>query len=507
MLHVAFVSLSSKDKRHQFENTLLALVREAGYASQNRLFCDHNRRVLPMSLSNLYALTPFAARVYANVTVVSTETEENARFMSIYNSLFSCARLISVTWQPYVSKLIGIGVANTPIDIFKYRMNLLDSCFRTHFANLTQLCKFPADLVESMILGSGEKRRVNDMNHSQRLAHDIIQILSKPNTHRMRELYIQLLIMWPHALWLGELSLEKVHQRIIRTLTHSNRHDEHILAMKNARFSDWQGRLHSCILYQDEEVFIDGLLAARLLGGPKVANRVHRSLPSSLSAKIHHLLSTKGPVAKELLLQAQFIFNIHSTNTCRRIVSKDRTATLPVCNNTFITKVEKLLAMCGVARSDLASILTSSLRIRCCCGLRNSKIRRGDILLISSGDEMCQSGQLCDKNEHPNCSSRFYTYRVELFLKDVPSCGKFSAIAQRFYCDVDSESGVGNARLSSIHLIPVLPTVTIWRTVHSCTNLCTYSSSSRTIEHEVDENGTTSFQLLQWSSGFPPRAG
>lgn len=148
-------------------------------------------------------------------------------------------------------------------EVQRYRNRVLESRYRDHFMELTKVSAINKELAESMPTSSGELIPVEDMNITQKLSYGIVQVLSKPNTHRLRELYIQLRVLWLHSVWLGAFSLEKVHQRIKRILWHSNRHDEHVLAMNSARFGDWQARLHVCLVRHETNVVIDAFLASR----------------------------------------------------------------------------------------------------------------------------------------------------------------------------------------------------------------------------------------------------
>lgn len=53
------------EERYFVVRRLLIMSRESGYATQNPLFCNDNHLVLPMTLSNLYALAPYASHMYA----------------------------------------------------------------------------------------------------------------------------------------------------------------------------------------------------------------------------------------------------------------------------------------------------------------------------------------------------------------------------------------------------------------------------------------------------------
>ena len=505
LLLIGFLSLATKEKRRKFEKGLLELSRESGFITQNRLFCTEKRRVLLMSLSHVHALTPFASCIYSSMFSLDELQNKHA---VIRDTLSSCHHFISIVWQPYVSRLVGECRSMSAAEIEKFRRNAVESKFRIHWKNLLKVCIVSDELEQSMLLNSGQLRPVKEFNFEQRLAFDTIRILSKPNTHRIREFFLQLIFLWPHAVWFGELSLEKVHQRIKRTLQHSNRHNEHSLALQNCRFSDWQGRLHSCFIRHGHELVIDALLASRILGGNNFVNKIREAIPASVLTRIRKLLKPGGIVAEELSLQSQYVFNSHSTGICRRFVFPDRAA-LPLQSNwaSFRDDVKRILQGSGFAFTDLDSVLTSSLRIRCTCGFRNLRIKVGDIRLVRSGHELCAHGKVCDVNEHPVQSSTFHLYRVLAYVKHAANESGFAAIAQRFFCDVDDVDSTGNVRFSSLHLIPVDPDSTIWKSFHSCGRLGCSISNSGKILHKRGSESTDFYELMQWFSGYLPRSG
>jgi len=69
------------------------------------------------------------------------------------------------------------------------------------------------------------------------------RVLDKPNVHRLYEFAFHTIPMVGHAMITQELSLEKMHKALKRSVERSNHRDEHLFAMRNSTLEDWKSRL------------------------------------------------------------------------------------------------------------------------------------------------------------------------------------------------------------------------------------------------------------------------
>ncbi len=170
-----------------------------------------------------------------------------------------------------------------------------------------------------------------------RVYNSCIEILSKPNLHRLRELVQQLVWMWPHVSWCGEITLEKAHQGIKYSLKKSNNKDEHTFVMDSMRFSHWQHRLAECYEVQGTTRTLILPPARKLLLG---STADHLSEGSSgcaeIDSNIRRLLNPQGPLAVE----------IHRQSPCSHVLPCS-----PSCQMDFIP----------LGRSTLQSLCTDSI--------------------------------------------------------------------------------------------------------------------------------------------------
>lgn len=136
----------------------------------------------------------------------------------MYRALFTSAQLIHGYWT---GRLL---VPHTATEGWKasnlQNLNVRrENNYLQHFLALRALCDVSKE-DQCALLDDDDNVVINSSTpHNLRFAYFTVRALSKPNTHRLRELYVQLRDFWPHVIWLSELSLEKGHQRVKRILT------------------------------------------------------------------------------------------------------------------------------------------------------------------------------------------------------------------------------------------------------------------------------------------------
>jgi len=139
-----------------------------------------------------------------------------------------------------------------------------------------------------------------------------MHILSKANTHRMVELWTEQHLAWRHVIWMGELNLERTHQRVKQSIKKSNGKEEQILAVNALRFNDWQGRLRSIVIEGVGGPRIhmrEGLALLTGRGNSQLATAV---IPEGIRTRIKKLLHNDGLAMGEIKLQGQLIYGKHS---------------------------------------------------------------------------------------------------------------------------------------------------------------------------------------------------
>lgn len=212
MLTVALLSFSAIPSRKLFECILFATVRDAGMSTSNRVFTHYMLGFLSMPISEVYALTPFIVRAYV-LTCTATGFSIHAIPMHVntFHALCSCTRLVHTTWQN--RRINSSGEAEELIR--SNWMQLRREAHCAHMKALQVLCTLDADLVHTLEDDEGNVLPTKDMNAAQLFAYKTIRSLAKANTHRLCEFNDELVWVWGHPVWTGELPLERTHTNVL----------------------------------------------------------------------------------------------------------------------------------------------------------------------------------------------------------------------------------------------------------------------------------------------------
>lgn len=196
-----------------------------------------------MFISDKYALAYVAPTAYSTVIPTGTDNEDN-RTISL---LFSIKNRISSWWQ---SKPVHLNKHSIDeyhkTSVLESRKRIIKS-FKLHIESISNICTIPDETSNDMLDSNGNIRNRRNLSQSQKSLLDALHALSKPNTHRLLELYHQWRRFNWHIGWAGELSLEKTHQLYKKHISHSNNHDVHCTSMYSAITKDWKQRMRSCV--------------------------------------------------------------------------------------------------------------------------------------------------------------------------------------------------------------------------------------------------------------------
>jgi len=212
-----------------------------------------------------------------------------------------------------------------------------------------------------------------------------IKILERPNTHRLVEYYMEQHLAWRHAMWTGELSLERTHQRVKQSLKKTNGQEEHILAVNASRFNDWQGRLRSVVIQRDDTHMIHMRESIGLLAGRGRSQLVDAQIPLPVRMKIGNMLHPEGLVMGEIRLQGQLVFGKHGFLCGKRESRVIRRCTkgAKICVHkvdVYETKREELWADLFPGMNFDEKTLMTRVRYECKCGMRRGVVNSGDLI-------------------------------------------------------------------------------------------------------------------------------
>lgn len=118
-------------------------------------------------------------------------------------------------------------------------------------------------------------------------------------------------LMFVHPVWVGELSMEKVHQRVKRALKYMNFHSEHILAVNAIRFQDWQGRLHSCMHISSSSHPYHLRESIRLLAGHAYTPLRNACISQTWQHHVHQIMNDSSPFIREPEVQGHTALSMH----------------------------------------------------------------------------------------------------------------------------------------------------------------------------------------------------
>jgi len=375
--------------------------------------------------------------------------------------------------------------------------------FSRYWEALREVLEVPEPMAELFTNNNGEVEVVAGGAGGYRLVYDTIRELDKANLHRFFEYAIEQIHFWSHPCWLGELTLERAHQRLKTVLRKSNKKQEHILMMNAMRFNDWQGRLTGLYNIGAPTLQLPFRECASLLSGVRDNGSPAAIEDAASIASIAQLLHPAGVVAKELRLQEQHVYGYHGiycndADAYTFQLSPKRTALPSHAFGNIAENAPPILAALGQP-FDADNQARYALRIirSCRCPRRKIVITTGDIAVK-------QAPQPAPENAPP-------TYEQMLFfIHDPAENNSFRYVARPGTVSIPDE----NLRRYFTPTVPftyslelITAESTFIATVHACAEEDCVTSVLGNIIHSLTENGADRFLLLESSSAFPPRKG
>lgn len=394
-----------------------------------------------------------------------------------------------------------------------------ENSYVQHFLALQCLCNVSKE-EQCALLDDDDNVVLNASTpHNLRFAYYAVRALSKPDTHRLRELYVQLRDLWPQAVWISELSLERGHQRVKRILRHTNHHDEHVLDMNGARFCDWQARLIAALTWEDGLASVHVLSGVRLLGGPAALRKYQcEHTPSEevldMERSVRRLLAPGSIVRRKLELHAPLTLTRQCVTECPRKVRVDKSSRVYLRLGDFAQRRADKVLLSGDAEVDKhkCAVSYSAAHVACSCKHSRSRWVAGDVV-VRRAPELPYPAQDADPV--------YCYYRIVAFAMDEDQEGDCLAAVQRMFVrEVDGDM-YGVVFTRNIRILLLQPDEVVWRSTHDCiAGKCEVNALGRCIRHAraVQTSGplaaasqckmsTDVYRLLTWTTGYPPRSG
>jgi len=491
-------SLPPTTARQQFLSAIRGFVREKALPTDNMMFpgesVSSGTQFGGKSLiTHKYILLPFVAQSYdvaSNSIAEDIETEYRDKISDLLHTLTT---FIGQNWAS----------PHTPPFLSSTHIEFSQGAFARYWEALREVLEVPDAMAELFTNNQGEVEVVTGGGNEYRLIYDTIREVDKPNLHRFFEYTIEQIHFWSHPCWLGELTLERTHQRLKTVMRKSNKKQEHLLMMNAMRFNDWQGRLTGLYNVNAPNQNLPFNECASLISGVR-NNGLPVSVPDPATiASLTQLLHPGGVVARELRMQKQFIYGYHGihcndANADTFQLSTNLSAIPAIAFGNIPGHAPPILATLG-HDFDADNQRRYALRI-----LRSCRCPRRKIVTTS--------GDIAKKRASPPApedSPPIYE-QILFFIRDAAEDNTFRYVARR--------GTVSNPDLNlRRYFTPTLPFIYTMElitgesefiaAVHACAEEDCRTSELGNIIHRLEANGADRFLLLESSSAFPPRKG
>jgi len=342
----------------------------------NALFSRRDWTFHTMPISDCYRLVPVFGDAFRWITSKATDSIDIRRYQSkLLDLIVSFTRLFGNIWAREMNDRVG----------------RIERAHRDYCLKFDKLNEVDSEMMAKCLSGGGKggkgKGKKGKLSQTHNLRCSVISTLDKPNTHRIREFAIEQSLFWDHPVWVGELSLERTHQRVKRALKQTNCKEEQILAMNGLRFNDWQARLCSVLQIDVQPVRVHYREAIALLYGRNSGVFDDQVAYANAQDRAWTVLDPSSIFMKELQLQGQSIYNKHglmcvtSSTYFRCLV--DGPATTVHTKFDFKKDGDKVCTAVGIDRSSFSSPSSFSHRVlQCCnCKMRTRTHVAGDLIL------------------------------------------------------------------------------------------------------------------------------
>jgi len=195
----AFLVLPKK-ARFFFEAWIRCKLEEAGLPYQNKIYNHKDAVLLTMTMSEAFSFMPVIQSAFAITCSHLTGNERNGMQEKVSTLLYNFVLLAGNIW---FSDSEGPGTSS---------QGVLDRAFKKYVDSLTDLCAMSPDMVQRITTVTNEVIPVKKMTEADKRLYMCVRLLDKPNTHRLREYYVQHTQHWYSSVHTSELGLEKTHQ-------------------------------------------------------------------------------------------------------------------------------------------------------------------------------------------------------------------------------------------------------------------------------------------------------
>jgi len=498
VFNAAARSLPALTARRQFISAIRGFVKEKALPTDNMMFpgesvsgdTQFGGKTL---ITHKYILLPFVAQSYDTALNSIAEDAETEYRDKISDLLHTLTTFVGQNWaRPHIPPYLSSSHSESA-----------QRAFSRYWDALREVIEVPDAMAVLFTNNQGEVEVVAGAGNDYRLIYDTIRELDKPNLHRFFEYIIEQIHFWSHPFWLGELTLERTHQRLKTVIRKSNKKQEHLLMMNAMRFNDWQGRLTSLFNIgapnQQLPFNIPFNECASLISGVR-NNGLPVAIPNAASiATLAQLLHPGGVVARELRMQQQFVYGFHGVycndaNADTFQLSTNLRGIPSIAFGNIQEQAPPILETLGQP-FDIDNQQRYALRIlrSCRCPRRRIVITSGDIV-----------------EEHAPENSPPSFVQILFFIRDANANDIFRYAARR---GTVSNPDINLRR----YFTPTIPFIYTFELIngeskfisamHACAEEDCRTSDLGNVIHRLQANGANRFLLLDSSSAFPPRKG
>jgi len=498
ILKAVVASLPTATARRPFISVVNTYAKEKSLSTGNRMFPGESHAFDQMQLTQKYTVLPFIAQSY-DVAINALDAEPE-----IYTNFRRRLSILLHTFTTFVGQLWRNADSQpTRSDDYVASVRI---AFTRYWSALSDILEVPQAMHDIYTNEDGVVNVFDGEAGGWRVVYNTIRILDKPNLHRFLEHAIEQVLFYSHTCWMGELSLERTHQRLKAVMRKSNKKQEQLLMMNAARFNDWQGRLTCLYNYFGPTPNISYRESASLISGVREDGTPRAAYGPGSAAALNLLLHPAGVVAGELRLQEQRVFGNHGRycigpDVYSYELSYDRRYLPP---NAFYDIPELAPPILhAVGREYIPGnpqIYALRLLRSCRCPLRRIVICTGDIV------------RSCITPPVPEGASEYVYAQILFFMRSpngndvleyIARSGNVSApdanLCRFFTQEVPPQYTVGT----------ITPTSFFLTTVHACSTMDCIATDLGNIIHDAPEGEGVGdrFLILDSARAFPPRKG
>lgn len=255
-INAVIAVLPTKSYLESYEKNVLSSLKGARIPFHNNVVNFSEKRLLPMSISDTFALLAVSEHAFL-VTIIQLagseeSTNDNAiskKCLDVIGLVGSLQNISSRIWfRPRVIEdgLEAVQKFNECNGVTYLRQTQALIC--EHIENMNAISSYKNSKIREYEKLKGKKdarskTRKRELMKSFGETEKIRKILDCPNVHRLLEMAHVYLPMIGSGSRITELEFERGHQALKRSIRNSNNHNSHIQAISATVCNDWQGRM------------------------------------------------------------------------------------------------------------------------------------------------------------------------------------------------------------------------------------------------------------------------